>query len=365
MRRLRQRKAASAVGLVLVLASAARAAPAADPGGRAAIVEEAVERLPEPLRGFFQAPGALDRLTEATAGARDGSPRAAAEAAESSARGTRCVFHLDALAPDFAAPFADLPRDRDELARRIGAERLEKDVGTGPWRAVERYEALAEAMADAPDDAVFRRAGELAACIIDLHMPLNTSARYGTSAGDGTGGMPGIQAALQVGLLVRYGEFYEAELAKGRRTMRYVEDPLASVFAWTIGAHTRVAPLVGAASAARDAAGYDPGDPANRADLADPDAPEARGYYARLKEALAVRGAPVAAARREAAAHLADLLYSAYVLSGKRLGLPPEPEPEGPSATSYWLLAVGMAMLAFLLLSRRRRRGEAEKGDGE
>ncbi len=372
--RRQPKKVTVPVFLALALAAGpalGQGSPAAGPGP---IIQEAVSRLPQPLRGFFEQPGALDRMAEAAAAAPVTAPEQKEDEDEKQAEGAaaaalatarpRCVFHLDALAPEFTAPFDDLPRDREELAKRVGRDRLENEVGTGPWQAAEGCDRLARAMAEGPEDAAFREAGRLAACIADLHMPLNTSGRYGASASGPGGANGGLQAAVEIGLLVRYPEFYEAELRSGRGMVRYVEGPLSSVFDGVLAAHARLVPVVEAAMAARDETGYDPGDEANRADLTDPDAPGALAYYTRLRERLQERGSPVAASRREAAAHLADLLYSAYVASGKRLGGPPETEPAAHSPVSYWLLAAGVAVIIMLMLSRRRPRPEPKQGQG-
>ncbi|MEA3366846.1 MAG: hypothetical protein U9R68_01885, partial [Planctomycetota bacterium] len=132
---------------------------------------------------------------------------------------------------------------------------------------------------------------------------------------------------------------------------------------WLIAAHGRIGPILEADAVARKQAKYNPAQ--HPEDLDDLDAARARPYYETLKQELARRGSPEAAALCDAAAHLADLLYTAWVRAGKPLSLRAaadagrKPAPAPP----YWLLGLAVGTLILLLWPRRRPDTGAEKKD--
>ena len=57
---------------------------------------------------------------------------------------------------------------------------------------------------------------------------------------------------------------------------------------------------------------------------------------------------------RDAAAHLADLFYTAWTNAGKPLSLAPAPAPADKEMSWVWLMPMIAAMVILFLLPRRR-----------
>ncbi len=350
-----------AVGFLALLAALASAAPRAalawSDRGHRLITEEAVRRLPEPLRGLLGTEAHLERLRRACVAPGRRAPQASEHQPPQEIH--RHVFRIDAIT-DEPYPFKTFPRKRAEAEARFGAETF-LEHGTAPWAAADAMERLADALAAGCAEEAFTAAGDLAHYAADLHMPLHTTRnRDGQRTGN-----HGIYKALTVGLVHRYPEFYEKAVRKGRQMVRYLDAPTDRLFDWLIAAHGRVKPILEADSAARKKTTYNPAQ--HPEDLTDPDATRARPYYKTLKGELGRRGSPEAAARRDAAAHLADLVYTAWVRAGKPLSLQAAaPAEQGPSTVPYWLLAPAIAMVILLLLPRRRpdTRGGKDSGPG-
>jgi hypothetical protein len=320
------------------------------------IVGEAVARLPEPLHGLLSGES-LNRLQKAALDPDVRRARLRKENASGYAEeNARHFFDIDAMT-DEAPPFAHFPRDRKAAEQKFGTEIFLKH-GTGPWTTDDAVTALAAALKRGDADAVFAAAGDVAHYAADLHMPLHVTKNY-----DGKlTGSDGIHMRIEVGLTKRYPDFYAAEVAKGRGEASYVPDPRDRLFDWIIQAHSRAAPILAADTAARQATGYVP--PTTRLEAekeADDVALErVRPYYAALKKELEQRNSPEAAAMHEAAAHVADLLYTAWVNADKPVKL--EPPPAAPAAeekpSAYWLIPVLAAVMILLLFPRRRTMGK-------
>jgi len=339
-----------AVGFLALLAALAAATPrtalAWTDRGHILITEEAVRRLPEPLLGLLAAKTHLDRLRRACVAPGN---RARQDSEHDRPQETpRHVFRIDAIT-DEAYPFEHFPRKRAEAETRFGAETF-KENGAAPWAAAAALDRLADALAAGHTEEAFAAAGDLAHYAADLHMPLHTTRNH-----DGQlTGNHGIYKALEVGLVHRYPEFYEKELRKGRRVVRYLDAPTDRLFDWLITAHGRVKPILEADSVARRKTTYNPAQ--HPEDLDNPDSTRARAYYKTLKDELARRGSPEAAARRDAAAHLADLYYTAWVRAGKPLSLQAATPAKKETPTApYWLLAPAIALVILLLWPRRQR----------
>jgi len=303
------------------------------------ILDEAVARLPEPLRGLLESEAHRERLREAAAAPPP--PDEPADRADP-------VFRIDALT-DEPHPFKDFPRRRSEAEAAFGAEAVAA-AGTAPWSAAEAIDRLADALAGGRTDDAFAAAGALVRAAVGLHMPFHV-----TENADGSlTGNHGVARAVGVGLVRRYGDFYADEIRRDRRPVRYLREPTDDLFDWVIVAYGRIAPILEADTVARAKATYNPAQ--HPEDLAVPDAAAARPYYEALERELARRGSPEAAALRDAAAHLADLLYTAWVRAGKPLSLHAAVAEGGEPDTSspYWLLVLALGMLAILLWPRRR-----------
>jgi len=344
-----------AVGFLVVglmLACAARPALAWHDPSRRLIIEEAVRRLPKPLRGLCDGPAHLDRLQEAAA------PDEGAEVPispyGSDANPSR-VFRVDAGGGEPPA-FADIPRDRSEAKTALGEETI-RQMGTAPWAAADALDRLSHALTEGRTDAVFDSAGDLARAVTDCHMPLHTTTNH-DGAQTGNHGVGGVVAT---GLMHRRLEVYHQDLRQKRRCTHYVPHPTDRLFGWLAKAHSRVSPILKADAAARQRATYNPAQHPEHLT-----APEtAKPYYEALVTELERHGSPVTSSLRDAADHLADLLYTAWVRAGKPLELHPTPEADQETAAPpYWLLVLAAVMLLVLFLPRLRERREKEnKGD--
>jgi hypothetical protein len=293
------------------------------------ITREAVARLPEPLRGLFTKEGGLERLEAASiapdqwrAEEREREVRLGLteDPHYAPAERPKHFFDIDAAADLFPYPFTNFPHDRAEAEHALGPDRLGR-IGTGPWTVAETLGKLADALARGSGADVVRMAGALSHYAADLHMPFHVTANY-----DGQlTGNPGIHRALEIGLIKRYLAFYEAEVRKGREKVAAICDPRDTAFEWVLTSYDRTSLVLEADTIARRSTGYNPKDHERAeaggvADLDNVESEQARPYYARLKEELDRRGAPEAAAMREAAEHVAQLLYTAYVAAGEPAG---------------------------------------------
>jgi len=310
------------------------------------ITEEAVERLPEPFRGWFADPAALARLKQASAAPDDWSSKGSDHYRPDER--PRHFLNIDALT-DEPYPFKDFPRDRAKAEERFGAEALATH-GSAPWAAADALSRLTDALTAGRTPAVFCEAGSLAHYAADLHQPLHTTANHdGRQTGN-----HGIHKALEVGLLARFEDFYAGELRRHRRQETFLDDPPDALFDWLIAAHARVGPILEADSVARHRTRYNPAQ--HPEDTDDVTSKRARPYYESLRQELTRRGSPEAAAMRDAAAHLADLLYTAWVRAGKPPQHAPSPQPqdERQPVTQYLIIGAAVAMLLSLLWPRRR-----------
>jgi hypothetical protein len=329
------------------------------------IVEEAVARLPEPLRGLLADPAAMERLKKAAIAPderRNRLEKAAAAAPpdrreailkEAAEEKRRHYLDIDAITPE-PPPFARFPRDRKAAEKEFGAKPFEEH-GTVPWAAEDALDSLVAALKNGRADEIFPAAGDLAHYAADLHMPLHVSKNFN---GRLTGN-DGIHKAAEIGLVVRNEPFYAAEVRRGRTEVAYIENARDAFFEWIVQANARAAPILEADTAARKAAPYNPGDKARAKEIEqeteDPANEKPKPYYAALKKELESRGSPEAVAMRDAAAHLAQLYYTAWVRAGKPAALSAAPvaaESRGPSL--YMLLVPSAILFAILLWPRRR-----------
>ena len=279
------------------------------------IVEEAVARLPEPLRGLLAEPSFMERLKKAAIEPDERRKRLEKEAASAPPERREALYKqaagekrkhyldIDAITSE-PPPFEHFPRDRAAAEKEFGAKAFEEH-GTVPWAAEAAFGALTDAMARGQADEILRAAGDLAHYAADLHMPLHVSRNFN---GQLTGN-EGLHKAVEIGLAVRCEPFYAGEVRRGRTEIACLENARDAFFEWIVQANARAAPIVEADTAARQAAKYDPG--AKGKDVAqeteDPANEKSRPYYAALKKELEARGSPEAAAMRDAAAHLAQL----------------------------------------------------------
>jgi len=351
-----------AIGAAWLLLAAARPALAWGDKAHLLITDEAVQRLPQPLRALFAPDGNLRLLRDKSLAAdrraaalKEKANEGKAQADAWQADRSRHFFDIDDEAlGGMPYPFKDFPRQRAAAEKQFGAAAFAK-CGSAPWVAADAYAALAEALEKGRNDAFFDAAGDLAHFAADIHQPFHVTKNYnGKDTGNG-----GIHEMLEIGLVNRYPDFYAAEVQKARHEVIYIDNVQDPLFDWLIEAYGRVDPILAADAAARKKTGYVPPEKKEDYDneLDDVNSQRAKPYYAALKAELEARGSPEALAMRDSAAHLAQLFYSAWVRAGKPLSLTPPPaaaeKPADTQGFPFWLIGLGLAMLVFLFLPRR------------
>lgn len=329
----------------ILLTALARAASAWSDGGHYLVTQEAVQRLPAPLRDLLAGESDLRRIQKAATG-----PDQRAKRDSPNFKPDERVKHyldIDAITTE-PYPFKNFPRTLAGAEKEFGADKF-KEFGRAPWAIRDAFEALTTALAEGRTEDVFRQAGDLAHYGADVHMPLHSTRNY---EGQLTGNN-GIHAALEIGLYNRRPEFYTAEIQKGRTLVPYMDDIEGPVIEWILTAHGRIPPILEADAAARRKTNYNPAE--HKEDLDDTASDRAKPYYEALKAELEARGSPEAVAMREAAQDVARLLYTSWVRAGKPLSLtaPPVKTAETPTA-EYWLIGMTVALVILMLLPRRR-----------
>ena len=351
--------AAFLAALALACIAAPRALGWSDQG-HFLITEESVRRLPDPLRKLLTEGENLTRLQIAAAAPdewrKPGAPQ------YSPAEKPRHFFDIDGITPQ-GYPYKDFPRSLAGIEKPFGAKLLD-EKGRAPWAIRDSMRNLVDALIEGRTEDLLRTAGEAAHYAADIHMPFHTTDNY-----DGQlTGNSGIHAALEVGLVNRYKDLFSAEIQKDRQEVLYLDRLDGAVIEWIIQANGRVPLLLEADTAARKRTGYNPkefekakkdeaGKVVEPSDLDDLDSKRAKPYYTALKEELDKRGDPLAVQMRDASAHVARLLYTAWTDAGKPLTLaasPAKPAAE-PTALPTWLLVAGFAIIVLALLPRRRR----------
>jgi hypothetical protein len=149
--------------------------------GHRLYVEKAVDALPKPLKGFYEA----HKVT-------------LAEAVSDPRRFSRSIFEVDRLEP---FPFAELPSDRELAVRKYGEETLQ-EAGDTPWRLIESYRALVEDFRKSDFQAAVTHSEEIAFLVGELYVPLNVSKN---GDGDPTG-QQGLRERFDSRLMEAFGE---------------------------------------------------------------------------------------------------------------------------------------------------------------
>ncbi|MCX5683947.1 MAG: hypothetical protein NT049_09710 [Planctomycetota bacterium] len=327
------------------------------------IVEESVARLPEPLRALLAEPAAMERLKKAAiepdarrkrlekelaAAPADKREALSKEAAEEK---RKHYLDIDAITQE-PPPFAKFPHDRKAAEKEFGAKPFEEH-GIVPWAAEEALDNLVAAMKGGKPDDIFRAAGDLAHYVADMHMPFHVVKNFN---GQLTGN-DGIHKALEIGLSVRYEPYYAAEVRRGRTEVAYIENARDAFFEWIVQANARAAPILEADTAARKAAGYNPGAKSKdiEQETEDPANEKSKPYYAALKKELEARSSPEAAAMRDAAGHLAQLYYTAWVRAGRPDTLSAAPAAAEPENLTMYLMLIPSAILLAILIWPRKK----------
>jgi len=324
----------------------------------ALITEEAVRRLPEPFRGLFSEPDDLKKLQTAST-APDERRKKDSPLYSAAEMGSKHFFDIDAITKE-AYPYKDFPRRLDLIEKQFDSKLLD-DKGRAPWAIRGALHDLTTAFVGGRTEEVFRAAGDLAHYAADIHMPFHTTDNY-----DGQlSGNSGIHKALEIGLAHRYKDAFAAELQKDRREALYLDAVEPALIEWIIRANGRVPLCLEADTEARRRSNYSPKefekpkvDSAGKAiepsDLDDLASERAKPYYTALKEELDKRGNPMEIQMREAAAHVAQLLYTAWTDAGKPVSLSAPAAKPAETQFPTWLVAVGFLIMLLAILPRRR-----------
>jgi hypothetical protein len=269
-------------------------------------------------------------------------------------------FDIDGITKE-AVPYKDFPRRLDLIEKQVDSKLLDKK-GRAPWAIRTALRDLTQALTFGRTEEAFRQAGDLAHYAADIHMPFHTTDNY-----DGKlSGNSGIHKALEIGFVHRYKDVFAAELQKDRREALYLDAVEPAMIEWIIRANGRVPLCLEADTEARRRSGYNPtefekpkvdeaGKVVEPSDLDNLASERAKPYYAALKEELDKRGSPMEIQMREAAGHVAQLLYTAWIDAGKPLSLnAPAAQPETPEFAPVWPLVVGFLILLLALLPRRK-----------
>ncbi len=181
------------------------------------VTDRAIDLLPPPIRPFFDSrrafitEHAVDPDLWRTAGFVNEAPRH--------------FLNLDAYG---SAPFAALPRTREDAIRRFG-EAVVTERGLLPWRTVEFFDRLASAFdrynqrpsGGSLNDVAFY-AAVLSHYVADAHVPLHAVLNY-----DGQlTGQRGVHARFETELFYRH----RSELAWPSEAPAPIADPLGAIF---------------------------------------------------------------------------------------------------------------------------------------
>ncbi len=204
-------------GVLLAVAGSVGALQAWGREGHRIITAEAARRMPADSRAFFEAAAeALARASLEPDIFKDGDP----------GERSRHYLNLDLLGEP---PYEDLPRDLDEASRRYGVERLAK-AGTLPWRLLEVFGDLVDAMRAGEADRITRVAGHMAHYTGDLFQPLHLTSNF-----DGQKSCnQGVHEAFESEMIERRAGDYREAVARGRRAARPLDDPAGQVISWVI-----------------------------------------------------------------------------------------------------------------------------------
>jgi hypothetical protein len=167
-----------------------------------AVLQEATNVLPGPLKGFYQ----RHRL-EVPSLSPDSRPEP---------EGQERRFAVDRLVP---FPFRDLPRSEAELTKRFGDDA--KAIGRLPWLVRESYPRLVAAYRAGDKTAILQESDVLGALLADLHNPLALS---DNADGQKTG---------QPGLWARFAEKFPNRLSQTKLNgdgAYLIDDPATYVF---------------------------------------------------------------------------------------------------------------------------------------
>ena len=327
--------------------------------GHMLITEEAVRRLPEPLRSLFSEKDDLQKLQTASV-APDERRKKESPLYSPAEMNSKHFFDIDALSKE-GPPYKSFPRRLDLIEKQFDSKLLD-DKGRAPWAIRSALRDLTQALAFGRTEEVFRQAGDLSHYAADIHMPFHTTDNY-----DGRlSGNSGIHKALEIGLVNRNRDVFVAELQKDRREVLYLDAVEPAMIEWIIQANARVPLCLEADTEARRRSGYNPkefenpkvdeaGKVVEPSDLDNLASERAKPYYAALKEELDNRGSPMEIQMREAAVHVAQLFYTAWTDAGKPLSLSESAaRPEAPEFAPTWPLLVGFLILLLALLPRRK-----------
>lgn len=196
---------------ITLLAILAFAPPAGawGPTVHQAVTSRAIDTLPKPLKGFYQA----HRLELPSLGLEPVIPD----------EGPDRRFAVDRLLP---FPFTDLPWTEDALKSRFGEG---ANVGRLPWLIHEAHGRLVEAFRSGDKARILEESDGLAGLVTDLHNPLALT--------DNADGQKTSQHGLWMRFSTRFPEAMGRRLKLDPDTAHFLDDPKAYVFSTMNGAY--------------------------------------------------------------------------------------------------------------------------------
>lgn len=262
--------------------------------GHRIIAGAAADRMPEPLRAYFQTwrEEVIEQSLVPDTINKGRDPR----------ERIKHYVNIEDLESD---PFTSLPADAGEAERRFGKKRLEK-AGLLPWAIQSALGDLERAFAGGDAAEIAVRAGFLAHYAADAHQPLHLTKNYDGRATCNTG----IHTAFERFLVERNAARYRKGVAKGAAAVHALEDPFGATIGWMRETYPVAADLLKADKAAMHAVKTGGSD-----------------YYRSLD-----RGAGAIAQSRMSAA--ANAIGSLWLTAWERAGrpVPPSSLPEASSA---------------------------------
>jgi hypothetical protein len=201
--RARAGRGLEAVALAGIALLVGARAEAFGPAAEEAVLLQAIETLPKPLKAFYK-----DHRLEM--------PSLSPEATPAD-RGSERRFAVDRLLP---FPFTDLPRSEAELKKRFG-ERAD-DAGRLPWLVHDGYARLVEAFKSRDKAKILEESDSLASLVAALHNPL--------ALGDNADGQKTGQHGLFLRFSAKLPEAMERRLDLSPGPAVFLDDPAEYVF---------------------------------------------------------------------------------------------------------------------------------------
>jgi hypothetical protein len=223
------RRGVAGLGLIALLAAVPEPAQAWETRARRLVVTRAVDTLPYPLRGYFEA----NRSTIVELSERP------EQWGEESNRPEHGFIRLETFG---RYPYGELPRDYNAAVRKFGRRKLVEN-GTLPWEIGGLSLKLEEAFRAQQWDKVKLYSAMLARTVAEAHDPFNTTANHNGQQS----GQPGVDQRYGASLVDRYQMFFIIRPGGAYR----ISDPTQQAFGIVLESNTWVDNILFADAKAR------------------------------------------------------------------------------------------------------------------